>query len=125
MPRRVDPELYHDTPVFRGLLRDRKGRFPGTPEGEMDLPEIPLWVTDMPTLAPEDAPTVIQAAYRVQPLPGLPNALLGLPEDLSPILDRDPPERARPYAKEFLAQDPQETQPMMLPPLPEDHPSAL
>lgn len=39
---RVEPHLYMDTPIFRGLLYERDGRFPGTPEGVEELPEIKL-----------------------------------------------------------------------------------
>lgn len=43
MPRRVDPEAYRrETPIFARLLAEREGRFPGTPEGEEDLPEVVL-----------------------------------------------------------------------------------
>ena len=43
MPRRVEPEAYRkETPIFAQLLADRGGRYPGTPEGEEDLPEVVL-----------------------------------------------------------------------------------
>lgn len=35
MTTRVDPELYRDTPIFRQMLRDRKGRWPGIPLDEL------------------------------------------------------------------------------------------
>jgi hypothetical protein len=41
-PRRVEPHLYADTPVFREMLYERDGRYPGTPEGEEELPEVIL-----------------------------------------------------------------------------------
>lgn len=39
----VEPHLYADTPIFREMLYEREGRFPGTPkgrgpEGPEDLP---------------------------------------------------------------------------------------
>lgn len=43
MARRVDPEAYRkETPIFSALLWERDGRFPGTPEGEEELPEVVL-----------------------------------------------------------------------------------
>lgn len=42
MPRRVEPHRYADTPIFRAMLYERDGRYPGTPEGEEDLPKVVL-----------------------------------------------------------------------------------
>jgi hypothetical protein len=36
----VKPHQYADTPIFREMLYEREGRFPGTPEGE-EPPEDP------------------------------------------------------------------------------------
>lgn len=36
---RVEPHWYRDTPIFREMLYERMGRFPGTPEGWDDGPE--------------------------------------------------------------------------------------
>lgn len=36
----VEPHLYADTPIFREMLYERQGRFPGTPEGT-EPPEEP------------------------------------------------------------------------------------
>lgn len=39
---RVEPHLYMDTPIFRGLLYERDGRFPGTPESTGTLAEVEI-----------------------------------------------------------------------------------
>lgn len=36
----VKPHLYQDTPIFREMLYEREGRFPGTPKGT-EPPEEP------------------------------------------------------------------------------------
>lgn len=93
MATRVDPELYRDSPIFRELLRERKGRWPGIPLEE--LPPVSLPTPSAPVDAPQSAPP---AMYRVEPLGAAQTA------------------RTRPYvAKEFLAYDPEETIPTALP----------
>jgi hypothetical protein len=66
----VEPHLYADTPLFREMLYEREGRFPGTPEGEEDLPEVQLCVSEP---MPEDTQvvpviTLQKAMYRVRPI---------------------------------------------------------
>jgi len=91
MATRVDPEQYSDTPIFREMLRDRRGRWPGIPVEE--LPPARLMPTTVLRNEAPQAPPV-----------------MSLVEPIAPV-----PERARPYAKEFLAYDPEETAPMLLP----------
>jgi len=56
MPRRVDPEAYRrETPIFARMLAERDGRFPGTPEGEEELPEVVLT---------QEVPEDVQDAHR-------------------------------------------------------------
>lgn len=59
MPRRVEPHLYADTPIFRGMLYERDGRYPGTPEGEEDLPEVELITLPPEQVAPGSTVTVM------------------------------------------------------------------
>ena len=92
MTTRVDPELYRDTPIFRQILRDRKGRWPGIPANE--LPPVSLIPVPAPLEEPSAAVPVISL---VHPIPPAPQA------------------RTRPYAKEFLPQDPDATAEMPLP----------
>lgn len=40
----VQPDQYAETPIFREMLQEREGRFPGTPEGEEDLPMVNIFV---------------------------------------------------------------------------------
>lgn len=87
-PRRVEPHLYHDTPIFRELLYDRGGRYPGTPEGEEELPEVVLT---------QEVPEDVQDAQA--PAEGLlnrvvPVALMNLPA-VAPVF----PEPERPSEK--------------------------
>lgn len=105
MATRVDPEAYADTPLFRGLLRERKGRWPGIPTDE--LPPIPPLAPSTPLEEPQSAPP---AMYRVQPLSGASSARV---RPYTPLTDYDPenmPER------DWDA-DPDATAPMPLPPI--------
>ncbi len=84
MPRRVEPHLYADTPLFRAMLYERDGRYPGTPEGEEELPEVVL---------AQEVPESVQDAQA--PAEGLlnrvvPVALMNLPA-VVPVLPE--PER--------------------------------
>jgi hypothetical protein len=56
MATRVDPKQYGDTPIFQGLLEERRGRWPGIPMEE--LPALPV---------PHDgAPYTLPVMSRVQ-----------------------------------------------------------
>jgi hypothetical protein len=53
----VEPHRYADTPIFRTMLYEREGRFPGTPEGEepIETPEYldePQKVVEPTTVTP-------------------------------------------------------------------------
>lgn len=89
MATRVDPELYSDSPIFRELLRERRGRWPGIPLEE--LPPVALVTPTEPVEAPQSAPP---AMYRVEPLQAAQTS------------------RARPYVPSY---DPEETVPTTLP----------
>jgi hypothetical protein len=64
MTTRVDPELYSDSPIFRAMLRERKGRWPGIP-----LEELTSGFSQTLTVTPlGDAPLVPPVVSRVRPL---------------------------------------------------------
>lgn len=81
----VEPHLYADTPIFREMLYERDGRFPGTPEegegGEVYTPE-PL----------PDLPPGRYAASLIQVLP------LGL----KPLIQIETPDREFPDMVELV-----------------------
>lgn len=81
MATRVDPEAYRDSPIFRDMLRERRGRWPGIPMDE--LPPLSVAVTTLEALAQTRPP----AMFRVEPLSSAPD---------TPLTDYDPenmPER--------------------------------
>lgn len=63
---RVEPHLYYDTPIFRGMLYEREGRYPGTPEGE-------------PEYAPVVLPEVVTGAVMVRVVPLGDKVLVSVP----------------------------------------------
>ncbi len=77
---RVEPWRYADTPIFRGMLYERDGRFPGTPEGEEEL------AVYTPILLPEGPPSGLLT--RVVPL-GMKQVLIPVPmpdsEETQPV----------------------------------------
>lgn len=69
----VEPHLYADTPIFREMLYEREGRFPGTPEGEEPLPEVEL---STPVEPVQVVKLSERAVYKVTPIG---------PENLKPV----------------------------------------
>lgn len=68
MTTRVDPEAYRDTPIFRGLLRERDGRWPGIPEGDDYDPLLEEMTTALEEMSAQRPP----AMFRVMPIPSMP-----------------------------------------------------
>lgn len=100
MARRVDPEAYRrETPIFARLLADRGGRFPGTPEGEEELPEVVLT---------QEVPEDVQDAQK--PVQGPVNDFL---KRLSAVRDLRIP--AVTPVQPQQEKDPEETQSMPVP----------
>lgn len=68
MATRVDPAQYTDTPIFQALLEERKGRWPGIPEGEVyDSQTMERMVSSLEELAAQDPPVMQRVT------PGLPD----------------------------------------------------
>lgn len=71
---RVEPHLYSDTPIFRDMLYERGGRFPGTSDGEVELPLIYSPAPMLRLLSPSGrlmdrlAPVGTRAVIPVEPL---------------------------------------------------------
>ena len=84
MPRRVEPHLYADTPLFREMLYERDGRYPGTPEDEEELPEVVLT---------QEVPEDVQDAQR--PAEGLLNRVVPVSRMDLPAISPVSPEPER------------------------------
>lgn len=70
----VKPHEYADTPIFREMLYEREGRFPGTPESpeEPDEPQGAVVTPDGPSDGSQGAALPIplsKALVPVQPIP--------------------------------------------------------
>lgn len=73
----VEPHLYADTPIFREMLYEREGRFPGTPEGEGGPEDSGAPVTPSEPLDPSGdssaklvpVPLAKKAVVPVEPVP--------------------------------------------------------
>lgn len=90
----VEPHLYADTPLFRDMLYERNGRFPGTPEGEEG----------------DEGPSSVHVP---EPLPGPPSGAEG--NRLLPVVQ----ERVRPVVP-VRPLDPETTQSIALADLNQD-----
>lgn len=79
MTTRVDPRQYGDTPIFQGLLEERKGRWPGIPMEE--LPALPVPYDGAPYTFPVMSRVQAVRPYTpLQPLPAIdPDATTEMP----------------------------------------------
>lgn len=93
----VEPHLYRDTPIFREMLYEREGRYPGTPEGEEPIeiflsPQEPLQAPPVhqpePT-EPSMSDTLMTRLFAVAPLSAAVMAVPA-PAEISPFKDDDP-----------------------------------
>lgn len=93
----VEPHLYRDTPIFRTMLYERDGRYPGTPEGEEPIEIVlsPLEPVQAPVVhqpeptAPDMSATLMSRLIKVQPLVTAVMAV-PMPPEISTFKDDDP-----------------------------------
>lgn len=111
----VEPHLYRDTPIFREMLYEREGRYPGTPEGEEPIEielspqepaQAPLVHMPEPT-EPDMSTTLMSRLVKVQPLAAVVSAVPMPPEIGTFKVGED--------VKVRILDDPERTQSMPIP----------